>query len=518
MSSARGLLSSLGEEMVDFEELPDSWPSHLDWSSSWGEPLCIIVYQTEPHSQDTANTEIIVYTHSPCNGLLTCSTRALRSWCQLPVLGRRLTSSAAWRGWLPLPKPKHRLLPFATTTGNWWTPLHWVNRCGSWLILLAKSRGLTPCLRSWSIIPVQLVAASNQAEIYVTVHSLQEDLLTAHRTWRRSCRGHRATGHDGLNCRDFPNKMLRCKLYTGSYLRPFSILLAEVRSGYPFRMSTSGPTHVERTQGSTRNYVRDASDHSDWSEWSGYLVWVWTIATWRLLLSMSTCTYSYMYTHTHANAHSYDTPSHAGNFRGHSDWYPTALSHNKRIHFTSLQQRALVQTRTVVSMGSRRLAKPSKPLFLIISSSSSNSLCFPLLPQPRVDLKLPGVDVVGGYSITSPPHQLKERGTFNLAIQYSDHAPTLWMSTKCKVGDKLSVQVGGDFWYSPPSPWEVSDLLLIGGGVGINPLFSILQHHVWMLQSPGCAGSQGYNLGAVQLLYSSKTASELLFKVGCSSS
>lgn len=139
------------------------------------------------------------------------------------------------------------------------------------------------------------------------------------------------------------------------------------------------------------------------------------------------------------------------------------------------------------------------------------------LPQPRVDLKLPGVDVVGGYSITSPPHQLTERGTFNLAIQYSDHAPTLWMSTKCKVGDKLSVQVGGDFWYDPPSPWEVSDLLLIGGGVGINPLFSILQHHVWVLQSPEGPGSPGSNLGAVRLLYSSKTASELLFKVGYSS-
>lgn len=91
------------------------------------------------------------------------------------------------------------------------------------------------------------------------------------------------------------------------------------------------------------------------------------------------------------------------------------------------------------------------------------------------------------------------------------------MNTKCKVGNKLSVQVGGDFWYSPPSPWEVSDLLLIGGGVGINPLFSMLQHHVWVLQSPEGPGSPGYNLGAVQLLYSSKTASELLFKVGCSS-
>ena len=97
-------------------------------------------------------------------------------------------------------------------------------------------------------------------------------------------------------------------------------------------------------------------------------------------LQMPTCTYSYMCTHTHVNTHSYDTPPHAGNFRGHGDWYPTALSHNERIHFTSLQQRALVQTRTVVSMGSRRLAKPSKPLFLLISSSSSQLSLFFLNP------------------------------------------------------------------------------------------------------------------------------------------
>lgn len=139
----------------------------------------------------------------------------------------------------------------------------------------------------------------------MTVHSLQEDLLAAHRTWRRSCRCHRATGHDGLNCRDFPDKMLRCKQYTRSYLRPFPILLAEIRSGCPFRMSTSGPTHVERTQGSTRDDVRDAfnaPDHSDWSEESGVpirMVWVWTIATWRLLLS----TYAYMYLLIHVHTH-----------------------------------------------------------------------------------------------------------------------------------------------------------------------------------------------------------------------
>lgn len=48
----------------------------------------------------------------------------------------------------------------------------------------------------------------------------------------------------------------------------------------------------------------------------------------------------------------------------------------------------------------------------------------------RVDLHIPSEDVVGGYSITSPPHQLTEQGTINLAIQHSDHPPTYWMTTK----------------------------------------------------------------------------------------
>ena len=48
----------------------------------------------------------------------------------------------------------------------------------------------------------------------------------------------------------------------------------------------------------------------------------------------------------------------------------------------------------------------------------------------RVDLHIPSEAIVGGYSITSAPHHLRERGTIDLAIQYSDHPPTLWMSTK----------------------------------------------------------------------------------------
>lgn len=48
----------------------------------------------------------------------------------------------------------------------------------------------------------------------------------------------------------------------------------------------------------------------------------------------------------------------------------------------------------------------------------------------RVDLHIPAVDTVGGYSITSAPHQLRDEGVFGLAIQHSTHPPTLWMTTQ----------------------------------------------------------------------------------------
>ena len=54
----------------------------------------------------------------------------------------------------------------------------------------------------------------------------------------------------------------------------------------------------------------------------------------------------------------------------------------------------------------------------------------------------------------------------------------------------------------------------MGGGLGINPLFSILQHHTWLLQqTPRLEGGSGVREGGVQLLFSAKSVSELLFKV-----
>lgn len=80
---------------------------------------------------------------------------------------------------------------------------------------------------------------------------------------------------------------------------------------------------------------------------------------------------------------------------------------------------------------------------------------------------------------------------------------------KCGIGDKVNVRVGGDFFYSPSAPEELPDLILIGGGVGINPLLSMLLHHVEL----AARHSMPVGKGSVHLLYSSKTQDELLFQV-----
>lgn len=135
-----------------------------------------------------------------------------------------------------------------------------------------------------------------------------------------------------------------------------------------------------------------------------------------------------------------------------------------------------------------------------------------IIPFVRVDMHIPSVDTVGGYSITSAPHLLREKRLFTLAIQHSSHPPTLWMTSQCRVGDTLSVRVGGDFVYDPApsesrdSRLQSCDLCLIAGGMGINPLMSILLHHTRLVEL-------GQITGRVKLLYSARTVADLLFKV-----
>ena len=74
------------------------------------------------------------------------------------------------------------------------------------------------------------------------------------------------------------------------------------------------------------------------------------------------------------------------------------------------------------------------------------------------------------------------------------------------------VQVAGDFYYDPQPGDDSADLLLIAGGVGINPLCSMMRH-VADLNEAKRHGEDVYQPGLVQLLYSAKSDSELIFKV-----
>jgi len=48
----------------------------------------------------------------------------------------------------------------------------------------------------------------------------------------------------------------------------------------------------------------------------------------------------------------------------------------------------------------------------------------------RVDLFIPGVEKVGGFSMTSSPKKLSEEGSLLLAVKYSDHPPAKWVHTQ----------------------------------------------------------------------------------------
>ncbi len=86
-------------------------------------------------------------------------------------------------------------------------------------------------------------------------------------------------------------------------------------------------------------------------------------------------------------------------------------------------------------------------------------------------------------------------------------------SPQCTVGSRVAMRVGGDFFFDP-SPSDPSvDLLLVAGGVGINPLYSILLHTTDLLRRNQASGGRDYSIGSAHLCYSAKNTQELLFKV-----
>ncbi|KAK8722473.1 hypothetical protein OTU49_012233, partial [Cherax quadricarinatus] len=128
-----------------------------------------------------------------------------------------------------------------------------------------------------------------------------------------------------------------------------------------------------------------------------------------------------------------------------------------------------------------------------------------------VDMFIPGMETVGGFSMYSSPILLSETGTLQLGVKFSRWPPAYWVHKQCKIQSKVAIRAGGDFYYSPEVGEASYDLLLVGGGVGINPLASMFLHantlHQIHKKNP-----EKYRPGKILLLYSAKTYEELLYK------
>ncbi|KAE8328296.1 hypothetical protein BDV39DRAFT_69104 [Aspergillus sergii] len=135
---------------------------------------------------------------------------------------------------------------------------------------------------------------------------------------------------------------------------------------------------------------------------------------------------------------------------------------------------------------------------------------FTFAPGQWLDVHIPSISDAGGFSITStpadaealpslqptaeslavedeetglPPVDPRGRDPYvELAVQKALSNPAsawLWKPKDEILGKELCIRVGGSFVWPPPSGIDlekVKNVVLIAGGVGINPLISILSH------------------------------------------
>lgn len=119
---------------------------------------------------------------------------------------------------------------------------------------------------------------------------------------------------------------------------------------------------------------------------------------------------------------------------------------------------------------------------------------FTFEPGQWVDFHIPSIQQVGGYSITSLPSELP---SLDLAIKASAHPPAAWCTGQAKEGERVALRVGGSFVLRETR----QAALFIAGGVGINPLYSMLRE---LCVRPAAAPK-------LALLYRARTRDELLF-------
>ena len=124
---------------------------------------------------------------------------------------------------------------------------------------------------------------------------------------------------------------------------------------------------------------------------------------------------------------------------------------------------------------------------------------FSFLPGQWVDcyVEIDGRLEVAGYSMTSSPRTTE---VIDLAVKLVGVNPvTQYLHERSSIGDRLYVDGGqGDFFYRPAMG---DSLVLIGGGIGITPLMSIVRYVVEEATSDISA----------TLVHSVKDPAELLF-------
>ncbi len=124
---------------------------------------------------------------------------------------------------------------------------------------------------------------------------------------------------------------------------------------------------------------------------------------------------------------------------------------------------------------------------------------FDFLPGQWIDCYLrPEPDSpVAGYSMTSSP---RENSHIQIAVKLvGDNPVTHHIHRAAEIGDPLFIDGGhGDFYYTPNMSRSV---VLLGGGIGITPLMSMLRVAAEAPDGPN-----------VTLLYSAKTHNDLAFR------
>ncbi|PTB51056.1 hypothetical protein M431DRAFT_93578 [Trichoderma harzianum CBS 226.95] len=121
------------------------------------------------------------------------------------------------------------------------------------------------------------------------------------------------------------------------------------------------------------------------------------------------------------------------------------------------------------------------------------------LPGQWLDTYIPGVSKAGGFTITSAPSAALANTSpyLELAVQESpenEPAAWLWRSEREILGETLRVRVGGKFVF-PPVEGAPKKVVFVAGGVGVNPLVSMLSY---------IAEGGGQGVGDVRFIYASK--------------